>query len=190
MLSSVAKFVTRAALLALPLCASAQLHPGVPDRTGNLTLLPGPTITSPAGKHTLTPGGWIISSGTLQGGGTISSGAPGSGAQPTFTFVQGAVPPAERVAELELRAAQDKLEQAQQKLAKLQAERAAAQARRLELGEQRRKAIGEPSLQFGPGQLRLSDPLRFDAKLSPAPTPTKLEGPWQRTEGELKFKRD
>jgi hypothetical protein len=123
--ASVPKVLVGAALLAVPIFARAQAAGGVfptIDRTGNMTLLTGPTFTSPAGKRTLTPQGWVL--------GTPAGNAVGR----VFNTVEvvsingrragdTAMSPEERNAEQELRAAQEKLDQARAKLARLRAER-------------------------------------------------------------------
>jgi autotransporter-associated beta strand protein len=183
MSSPVAKLVFRAALLATPLYASAQFHPGVPDRTANLTLLTGPGLTSPAGQRTLTTSGWslqppaeklttvsTINSGTL----SLSSSSRFSGVTTltagTFTFVPGDKP---AVTDAELTEARQALEAAKARLEKLQAERDQAAARKNASG-------GTLFLRPNPAPA-VADPLRFDAIPIGVPTDLKWRGTPVRT---------
>jgi hypothetical protein len=160
----------------------------VPDRTGNLTLLTGPGLTSPVGQRTLTTGGWslqppaeklttvyTVNSGTL----SLSSGSRFSGvttlAPGTFFFVPGEKP---SVADPELAEARQAFEAAKARLEKLQAERDQAAARKNPSG-------GRLFLRPNPAPAA-ADPLRFDPVQIGAPTDLKMRGTPVRTDTEIK----
>lgn len=151
--SLVARFSLRVALLAAPLCALAQLHPAPVNRTENLTLLTGPTLTSPAGKRTLTPNGWIISSGVPA---VPPNSLDGVLVQSFST---------EQVSNSDLRAAQAQLRAAQIRLAEAEANLAHAKLER-DLALAQKKVLEE--------KLQRGQPA-FDGKL--LPTSTQLAQP-------------
>jgi hypothetical protein len=176
--SPVANLAFSAALLALPLSVSAQIHLGVPDRTTHLTLLPGPTLTAPVATVLPAP---TLASPTrthirMSQRWFVSSVKPDNFTDQTPSLVQllSQTPnrtPGMRTAEAEFRIAQTRLEEAEKLRELRQAERNAARVKIEQLKETQRKAMeGDPMLL--PTKTPSEDSLRVDAKPESTPTNT------------------
>jgi hypothetical protein len=164
--STVARSLTFAALLSAPLAGICQImhtQAGAGNGgTAHLTLLTGPTLTSPAGQRTLTPNGWV----------TPVRADVVAGETKTFTAAEVAA------IEKEMRETQAQLEAATEKLNRLQNERAALLAKS-------KAAADRP---IGGAATKPDDWLHFDFRAPPAP-PSSLPRPSTKPTGEIKFSR-
>jgi hypothetical protein len=164
--STVARSLIFAALLAAPLAGFGQvMHTQAGAGNGgttHLTLLTGPTLTSPAGQRTLTPNGWM----------TPVRADVVAGETKTFTAAEVAA------IEKEMRETQSQLEAVTQKLKRLQEERDVLLAKS--------KAAAERPI--GGTATKPDDWLHFDFRAPPAP-PSSLPTPSTKPTGEIKFGR-